>query len=1614
MGETAPADGIAATLLASRTTTPIAQLKPDLPDQDSRVVRGQVTITWPYNSFTKKAAFLLAEPDVRLRRDKGQVRLELHGPSAKAVSECGIAAGDELIFSLDGVKWAKDESPGRIPGTRVDWQLQFNEKLVLEAKITDSDEIKYLNIDHPTAEPTTDPLIEARRPITPEPAPTVPEVPTTIRKISDFPSNEYASPAFVKRARLSYGALFEGGLDIFDEDGGVKGKGRKRTKFGRDSNAWRYASQSPSPEPSSPVQERMEEDSVMDAAPEPSPKSQMTDEGCQTVEIEMAEAVPKQTEGTVSQAQAGPVPSEPLVSISHESVAQIREVSIQTETAATVPAPRMEPTPADEEEQVPAPREVSPSLPQAAPVEHPQTPPPGGPQDRPAEQPQEKRAEEPRIDAQQSSSPLAKTTLFGTPKALTTSFSMFGASAPAQAESALSLADQVRFGFSHVPQTTRSPIAPPHEPASIRAHDRPEDYPASYLDDAPTPTKYADMDTTLNAADEQREMAVVQGQNLAPEPPMVERFEDGQWEMATQSPRYNPIEGGHFGVDALDEGTRISRGDVPLPSTDMAPTDIPDGLATYGHEAVSDGQSSPSRPEEVEEDGSFVENEETVSDDEVAVDDEEEEDAEYDEYVYGERIEEGDYDQRQYDVPSDDEEGLSEESDEMEMEARERYGDDELYYGEGGGFDEDEDDYDESDEEEEEDDQDEYDMRGYQPRKFQPAAAAALKDPVVISLLSDSEDEDEPVPTPSKPTPASQEIPPQNQVKPTTESEEVAAQDATESAAAATADIEPKQRPSPDNLLSQTHVVDFASRFNEGNVENPAASAAEMEADTTCSSSSPVVELAPGFDVPSTQASADAAEQEAAPSESSSEGLFMTQPRVEVLDEGSNNESDETGEGITDAEGETEPEHQENVVETEDGHVSVEEVEDDKHVSVQSTTQDSDAELPDADDVSFVSQVEIEEVQEAEDQVMDEAGVPSQDAIATGQPDVEVEEIETSHEDVEMTDSFSAHLETAVALQALQQQGTLETVVSEVVSEVVTTETSIEEGLPSSTQDDQTPASAVTDEKAPATEQEEEPPAAVPKEGVDGPTAVPWTPTQSQLSADAKLEVQPMDEEINSEKQEELVNEELISPPETGLRPEAKVLSHKVQIESEETLTRDLVEAKEAPSAEPQLEAEGAIIMEDEVVDGTEEVPSPQRDAITAPQQEALIADSTTTDQPTVADVQMDESQPALLPSYDRNDDREQLATVEESTQQTAEPETPQRSSSPIVEQPADQEIIEQPSSPMVMDVVDEEAMIQAQLSQEHQESPKQAPNQPQPGARSPSPDLSVQLARQAVAAKRAKKAPEPTRRTSPRITRARSNSLQTNRTATPEPEKEDTSVSLARAALASPSKRSAETDGASTKTDHPNSGTTTTKNPFTTMTTAELKTEFTKRLRTDLPESVPLKNLRNHVEKTLDVLAVVVSTPPSAPARAKGGPREFMMTFAVTDPSMSTTGGPGGVAQVAEVQIYRPHRETLPIVKMGDVVLLRGFGVKALSRRGWGLRSGEGSCWAAWDDGNGKGGSQGERDAPQIRGPPVEGWRECLGCVGVLKAWFGGLEDGVRGRIERAGKKLGEGEGKK
>jgi len=91
--------------------------------------------------------------------------------------------------------------------------------------------------------------------------------------------DEWSSPAFIKRARTSYGSLFDTGYDPFaEEDGTIPGKGRKRTRL---SSVWRYSSRSPSPEP--------DEESVRTSS-EPAAAPLTADEGRQTTGLQAGDA----------------------------------------------------------------------------------------------------------------------------------------------------------------------------------------------------------------------------------------------------------------------------------------------------------------------------------------------------------------------------------------------------------------------------------------------------------------------------------------------------------------------------------------------------------------------------------------------------------------------------------------------------------------------------------------------------------------------------------------------------------------------------------------------------------------------------------------------------------------------------------------------------------------------------------------------------------------------------------------------------------------------------------------------------------------------------------------------------------------------------------------------------------------------------------------------------------------------------------------------------------------------------------------------------------------------------------------------------------------------------
>lgn len=100
--------------------------------------------------------------------------------------------------------------------------------------------------------------------------------------------SEFASPIFMKRSRASYGPLFD--LEELEEDSGRSSKRRKGLRYSAVNGRWRVheGSKSPSPEPvvDSPVSTQDQHGDVeMQNTPE---KPEMTDDGVQTQEFDLA------------------------------------------------------------------------------------------------------------------------------------------------------------------------------------------------------------------------------------------------------------------------------------------------------------------------------------------------------------------------------------------------------------------------------------------------------------------------------------------------------------------------------------------------------------------------------------------------------------------------------------------------------------------------------------------------------------------------------------------------------------------------------------------------------------------------------------------------------------------------------------------------------------------------------------------------------------------------------------------------------------------------------------------------------------------------------------------------------------------------------------------------------------------------------------------------------------------------------------------------------------------------------------------------------------------------------------------------------------------------------
>ncbi|EAT81691.2 hypothetical protein SNOG_11192 [Parastagonospora nodorum SN15] len=223
----------------------IAELNPELPFRDTKQFKAAVTLIWPYSSSQRQFALLLAESDFRLRRKKGQVRVRFSGSSAKALATTGVGIGDEVVLSLRGAQFVQDDTVST-PGRSIDWELEYKQTVAVQV-FREGAEIANLELYDAAPTPARRSPVRQQTSSTPGSA------------------QQWSSPAFLKRARLSDGPFFEAPYDpLTDENADGHDKKRRRKSY-RDWKAWTYNARTPSPEKGDVgTEEELEE---MDASP---------------------------------------------------------------------------------------------------------------------------------------------------------------------------------------------------------------------------------------------------------------------------------------------------------------------------------------------------------------------------------------------------------------------------------------------------------------------------------------------------------------------------------------------------------------------------------------------------------------------------------------------------------------------------------------------------------------------------------------------------------------------------------------------------------------------------------------------------------------------------------------------------------------------------------------------------------------------------------------------------------------------------------------------------------------------------------------------------------------------------------------------------------------------------------------------------------------------------------------------------------------------------------------------------------------------------------------------------------------------------------------------------
>lgn len=1496
------------------------------------------------------------------------------------------------------------------------------------------------------------------------------------RPVSRRSPEEFSSPVFAKRSRASYGPLFD---DLDDDDlsvdGSRRGKGRKRPRYSVQNRMWRYREDSSSPEPdevqepSSPAQERTSDVGMHDAPAH----ADMTDEIVQTNENELppppssslSTPVKSWTEAEMSPSlrlkkssqpfggmdaasdtPASPSRSKPLAPQGREEdtirrtpknpfAASNNRWEVETEDSnaeAGYSTPRNAETPIKPQ----VVKSASPT--QATPVRGnlsgPGVPLETGP------------FQTPRSVGAASNNAGVSTQIFGQTSPLfgtgpapvppafaqaTTPGSAFGAPA-----------GSLRFGFGQAsqPPTGESPFASTHTPAT-QAEINP--YPKSYLDQH-------DRSTVQSIAPQYNYDISAQDAHSRPDPETLVTQDSYQghpqdhsvplWPLGSQHYDSSHVVGRIDPAEDLRSDYNVSEATPP----GIIPPEVEDGtrnidemkqqglLAKPVYQQGVPPEAIPGQEEvSVDKDGSMD------SDDE----------ANYDEDEKGD-----DYDLRNYDRISDDEEDYYDE-DEEHLSGDELLDEDEQpFYGGDRGYDHN--DYDEDNYEQDEAQSYFAQTSHYHPQP--PAQPPKPKEPVIIDLLSDSDDEPPP-PPPPKQVPQlqtsqyhDQQSPkpgPEIQAKPGFRSVELGSPLAHSESQHQDPDSEGDQEDSrgeSDEDLEDDDILDEESEDAEGSeyVEDDIASADVDEADSESYEMEANPRLASNFKMAVGTPLGDASGEDGSPvtttqthdtaDDAAVEDAVEKEPQDEIVATAIEQQTHQRSSGANDAmDVDMEKDGIENGPRLE---ISASTIEQQAHVrdSIANDRMDVDVDNDVEKEPQYETTVaaivqqthqrsnntknatnaDVEEHSDAigpfqsqVDNDMDAHGMLSQDSKTA------VDLVESSAAEEEILESSPS--EEVPALEADEpQQGPEEPLVqpqqnftaeptddAKVADEEARAEA--QEQLPKdSTEPSNKEAEAIV--PMPSSDlPEEEVNEDLPEIGITVQKVTEHIETQANEQVETSVEVQRTDIVISQEvvPDEENQDVQMLDAENTTIDPAeqtpeieiaAKQVNETVILTAEkEHLDEEKTDEKDSfDQAPPAVEPAKA---DDTVQQGDEADSEPVQDMDTGGDEVVDLA--ATDDRPVgegkafdeVGDLQTDLTE-ANAPKKDKVDDLPSTDN-EPAIESTAAMQGPlddaqsvNTESAAVDQQPLiqiDSNISDEDEATRENSMADTRRSVSASADASFKSVTPQASETAELNeveSTSMSKPKRGRKPRVASAAKGPKSTPSKRSQrqvsfeqgpVSQRTTRSKAMSFQ--KPTSPQDDKEDMSILLARAAVKSPSKTKQKAPAASSKRS---------------------KVDWSVRLENDMPDCAALKDLRKFNNRVVRLdAAVVVTSAHTQPKRTST--REYASSFTVTDPSVA----PGSVI---EVSLYSLHRDYLPIVKRGDSVLLRSFTVESLPGRGFGLRTEKDqSSWAVFKaDGD---------DEPEMKAAPVELNAKETKYLLDLRSWFAELDEGAKSQLNEA-----------